>query len=264
MKKGNRFVAILLAAMLATGSMQMYAFAGEAATSSEAIENAVAYEDAEPEAVSDTAANQDFEANTGEPSAEEDPSTAEKEDVNFTEDSSNADNETATSGSTETAAEEISEEFLTSFTITLEGNGGVFVNEWDDILKEEVASSEVLNRVLPAGDAVTSFPVYAQENQEVAFLGWSLERDGDLITQGYEEYVPTEDCVLFAVWEITESTETDEEEVLEPDMDISEEPALPEADVEESTFNENTGDEGYEDADGEAADSEQPDSSGEL
>ena len=112
MKKVNRLVAILLAAILTTGSLQTYAFAGETAApeKEEAIENVAAYEDAEPEAVSETAAGEDFEANAEETSAEEDSSMAEEDNENSTEESFNAGNDVTTSGATEIPAEDFSEE----------------------------------------------------------------------------------------------------------------------------------------------------------
>ena len=119
----------------------------------------------------------------------------------------------------ETAAEKVKEEdtvtspadaaaAIISYTVTLDANGGHFTNEWDDVLGEYFERTEILNKVIPAGETVSTFPVYEQENNNAVFLGWSLERDGQLITQqegelaeqNQKEYAPVENCVLYAIW----------------------------------------------------------------
>ena len=56
-----------------------------------------------------------------------------------------------------------------------------------------------------AGEAVAVFPVNRQGDTELEFAGWSLEKDGELISREFEEYVPTEDCILYAVWKSEEN-----------------------------------------------------------
>ena len=113
--------------------------------------------------------------------------------------------------SEESASEEMSdvpeEEVAEYYTVTLDANGGCFANEWDDVLGETVESAEVLNKNIPIGEAVVDFPVREQENAIITFMGWSLERDGERVSQGYEEYAPVENCVLYAVWQVEETTD---------------------------------------------------------
>ena len=116
-------------------------------------------------------------------------------------------------------------ESVAAHTVTLDANGGFFVNEWDDALRQSQESAEIITKVLPAGTALTSFPkrgqftLIDQEGQEqvfeedpsITFAGWSLEPDGELISQGYEEYIPGEDCTLYAVWKPAEDNPSDYE-----------------------------------------------------
>ena len=104
----------------------------------------------------------------------------------------------------------------TSYTVTLDANGGYFENEWDDVLGEQAERAEVLNKVIPAGGIVSVMPVCGQGDRTAAFLGWSLERDGKIVwpvqeetvEQGQDEgirqeqagYTPEDSCVLYAVW----------------------------------------------------------------
>ena len=108
----------------------------------------------------------------------------------------------------ETAAEETADEEPATYAVTLDANGGYFVNEWDDVLGKEVQSTEVLNKNIPIGEAVVSFPVKEQENAVVTFMGWSLERDGEIVSQADAEYIPVDNCVLYAVWQVEETTDT--------------------------------------------------------
>ena len=95
------------------------------------------------------------------------------------------------------------EEAITTYAVTLDANGGYFFNEWDDVLGEYIESTEILNNQIPVGGTVTSSPVFEtddQQTQTMTFLGWSLERDGELVSQEDEEYIPVDNCVLYAVW----------------------------------------------------------------
>ena len=92
-----------------------------------------------------------------------------------------------------------------AFTVTLDANGGCFENEQDDILQEFFETAEVISKVVSAGEAVAVFPVNRQGDTELQFAGWSLEKDGELISREFEEYVPTEDCILYAVWKSEEN-----------------------------------------------------------
>ena len=121
-------------------------------------------------------------------------------------------------GSEEVSAEEYSEdevaqeeEAVTSYTVTLDANGGYFSNEWDDKLGETVEMTDLLTKAIPVGGVVSTYPVKEQDNAVVPFLGWSFERGGELVSQGYEEYIPVDNCVLYAVWQ-TDETVADSEE----------------------------------------------------
>ena len=116
-------------------------------------------------------------------------------------------------------------ESVAAHTVTLDANGGFFVNEWDDAFRQSQESAEIITKVLPAGTALTSFPKRGQftlidpegqeqvfeEDPSITFAGWSLEPDGELISQGYEEYIPGEDCTLYAVWKPAEDNPSDYE-----------------------------------------------------
>ena len=104
------------------------------------------------------------------------------------------------------------EEAVESYTVTLDANGGHFVNEWDDVLNEKLEETEILNKVIPVGGTVSIYPVYEQEDMEVTFVGWSLERDGEIVSREEEEFAPVEDCVLYAVWEYENNNDKELEE----------------------------------------------------
>lgn len=112
---------------------------------------------------------------------------------------------------TETVSEAAEDGVSASFTVTLDANGGCFENEQDDLLQEFFESAEVISKVINAGEAVAVFPVNRQGDAELQFAGWSLEKDGELLSREFEEYVPTEDCVLYAVWESAEGSESGDE-----------------------------------------------------
>ena len=40
----------------------------------------------------------------------------------------------------------------------------------------------------------------------------ALQRDGELVSQGDEEYIPVDNCVLYAVWQADEIVAESEEE----------------------------------------------------
>lgn len=114
------------------------------------------------------------------------------------------------------ATEEVTDaEAVTSYTVTLDANGGYFENEWDDVLGQYIEQAEVVNKHIPVGEHVSSYPVYKQRDAVTMFLGWSLERDGEIVWQkkeavdqslkeiaGIQElegYTPMDNCVLCPV-----------------------------------------------------------------
>ena len=100
-------------------------------------------------------------------------------------------------------AEEASVQY---YTITLDANGGYFENEWDDSIGDYAQQAEVVVKQIPVDGTVAAFPVANdQDGQTMVFTGWSLERDGELITMGDEEYAPVDNCVLYAVWKAAEA-----------------------------------------------------------
>ncbi len=138
---------------------------------------------------------------------------------------------------------------VVTYTVTLDANGGYFEDAWDDVLEEHVDRAEVITKVVPAGDSIEIFPKSSQDNQSLVFQGWSLERDGDLIAQEYEKFIPEEDCTLYAVWgwetelveDIVENTEeTLEENPREPvDVDLMDQDESKEGSKEEQVSEEN-------------------------
>ena len=108
------------------------------------------------------------------------------------------------------------------YTVILDANGGCFENEWDDVLGETVESTKVLNKNVPIGEAVDTFPVSDQENSVVTFLGWSLERDGEIVSQ---EFVPVENCILYAVWSVEKYSDVNDEELESSTEDVTVEDA---------------------------------------
>ena len=108
------------------------------------------------------------------------------------------------------------------YTVTLDANGGYFENEWDDALGETVEQAEVVEKHIPVGGNIEAVPVFTETDQDgqliqnMVFAGWSLERDGELITMGDEGYVPVDNCVLYAVWQ---NEDEESEEALPEDSD---------------------------------------------
>jgi len=113
----------------------------------------------------------------------------------------NISEELATIG--ETAEEVLSEEAEEAqyYTVTLDANGGYFENEWDDSIGDYIERAEVVEKQIPVGGTIAAFPVFIDpDGQTMIFAGWSLERDGELVSQAEEKYVPVDNCVLYAVW----------------------------------------------------------------
>ena len=149
----------------------------------------------------------------------------------------------------DTSGEDDADDAEIIYTVTLDANGGYFEDAWDDVLEEHVDRAEVITKVVPAGDSIEIFPKSSQDNQSLVFQGWSLERDGDLIAQEYEKFIPEEDCTLYAVWgwetelveDIVENTEeTLEENPREPvDVDLMDQDESKEGSKEEQVSEEN-------------------------
>ena len=122
--------------------------------------------------------------------------------------------------SVESYPEEVTaEEEAQYYTVTLDANGGYFENEWDDAIGDYSQQAEVVEKHIPVDGTVTAFPVYKTESdgQTMVFVGWSLEPNGVLVSPAEEEYIPVDNCVLYAVWK-TEDTflgETAEQEYAE-------------------------------------------------
>ena len=108
------------------------------------------------------------------------------------------------------------EEAVTSYTVTLDANGGYFANEWDDSIGDYAQKAEVISKLVPVDGTVAAIPVFTDpDGQAMLFAGWSLERDGELVVQAEEEYIPVDNCVLYAVWRAEDAAlvETEEQEV---------------------------------------------------
>ena len=120
---------------------------------------------------------------------------------------------------------DVSEESnVEEYTVTLDANGGYFANEWDDAVGDYVERAEVIEKKIPVDGAVAVVPVYMEpDGQTMLFAGWSLEQGGELVSEAGEEYIPGENCVLYAVWQVEET-----EEIEGPET------ALPETNAEES------------------------------
>ena len=119
----------------------------------------------------------------------------------------------------ESLSEAASAEEAQYFTVTLDANGGYFENEWDDAIGDYARQAEVVEKHIPVDGTVASFPVFTdQDGQTMLFAGWSLERNGELITTGDEVYSPVDNCTLYAAWQAVEPEnaalgETGEQEV---------------------------------------------------
>ena len=119
----------------------------------------------------------------------------------------------------ESLSEAASAEEAQYFTVILDANGGYFENEWDDAIGDYARQAEVVEKHIPVDGTVASFPVFTdQDGQTMLFAGWSLERNGELITTGDEVYSPVDNCTLYAAWQAVEPEnaalgETGEQEV---------------------------------------------------
>ena len=184
----SRILAVMLAGTLAVGSVSVSAFGAEDAGSTVAAAEEFSVEEATEESMAEASSAEtvDEEVMTESSSAE----VVDGEGVSESPDAAFAD----TSG---IAAEEAA---VASYTVTLDANGGYFVNEWDDVLNETLEKTEVLNKIVPVGGTVPTIPLNDQEGITATFLGWSLERDGEILPQEQEGYAPVGDCVLYAMW----------------------------------------------------------------
>ena len=221
-KLTKRLTAMLLSGMLAITSVSGSVFASEidfdpGQTSEVAVEEAATEEvDAAEEESMDAAEEESMDGAAEEglvEAVEESETTAVPEEASVDaveEESTDAAEEESLDSTAEEAVETSTdaswEKVVEYYTVTLDANGGYFENEWDDVLRETVESTEVLNKNVTIGEVVDTFPVREQENEVVTFLGWSLERDGEIVSQ---EFVPAENCILYAAWEIEEYSDTD-------------------------------------------------------
>lgn len=178
----GRLLAVFLAGTLAMGSIGVPVSAAEGTGAAPGIEK----EETVAERSADGAVEQASPVETGTDAVE---GTAQSDYVDAEADSDTESHDNTTA-----------DEPATSFTITLDANGGYFFNEWDDVLGVLLEKTETLNKIIPVGESVTICPVNEQEGVSATFAGWSLEQDGDLVSQGQEEYTPVESCVLYAVW----------------------------------------------------------------
>ena len=115
--------------------------------------------------------------------------------------------------------EEAAEQY---YTVTLDANGGYFENEWDDAIGEIVEQAEVISKQISVGGTVAASPVFTNlDGQSMVFAGWSLERDGELVSQAEEEYTPLDNCVLYAVWDAEDSSvgDIESQEIAEENTD---------------------------------------------
>ncbi len=195
---------------------------GDSAYSSEGLDDIDAVDGASESGAADTAESEisdeaateavaydTFEKDVAEETETEDSFVTDNGDGNV-DDASFASNEGSTETATEDTADTVLPETVSSYIVTLDANGGYFENEWDDLLNESLESAEVINKAIPVGETVTTFPVYEipgqdSQTQGMTFAGWSLERDGELVSRVFEEYSPVSDCVLYAVWTAKES-----------------------------------------------------------
>ena len=197
----KKLTAFLLSGMMAIGSVSGSVFAAETKvfqTKTSEISEAF------PEEVSDNA-----EASAG---PENMSMTVLGVDENTTTASENSTVEEAEENRSEDlniALEEVENPMedneTVSCKVTLDANGGYFVNEWDDVLNEVIDETDILNKIIPAGDIVTTVPVI-DESIPMIFMGWSLERNGEILSQEMERHSLSEDCILYAVWEYEHSS----------------------------------------------------------
>ena len=100
----------------------------------------------------------------------------------------------------------VEEEAATAYTVILDANGGYFANEWDDSIGGYVEQAEVISKQIPAYGTVAAVPVFTDpDGRTMIFAGWSLERNGELVSAGDEQYTPVADCTLYASWQQEET-----------------------------------------------------------
>ena len=224
----SRMLAVLLAGTLAVGSVSVSAFGAEDAGSTVAAAEEFSVEEATEGGVAEpsSAETVDEEVMTESSSAEEadgevmaETSSAEAVGGEAMSETSSAE-EVAEGGVTElpdaafadTSQIATEEAAVTSYTVTLDANGGYFEKEWDDSVGDYVEQAEVVVKQIPVGGTVTAFPTRSEQNgQSMVFAGWSLERDGELVSTEVEEYTPVESCGLYAAWKAEEACEKTEE-----------------------------------------------------
>ncbi|MDO5137436.1 MAG: leucine-rich repeat protein [Oscillospiraceae bacterium] len=177
-KLTKRITAMILAGMLVIGAVPGSVFAA----------------DANPGQTSEYAEELFTEEEAAEESSEAADAGAEMAEEEVAE---------ASEGNVADTSEEAAVQY---YTVTLDANGGYFENEWDDSTGEIVEQAEVVEKHVPVDGTVATFPVFKDLNgQTMVFAGWSLERDGELVITGDEEYAPVDNCVLYAVWAAAEA-----------------------------------------------------------
>ena len=222
----KRITAMLLAGMLVIGSVPGSVFAAstdvDTGQTSEIAEEVYDEESSEaPEAsgdMSQVGETSEGPVGAGETTQVEETSEApagegEMAEIEETSEAPVAVGETAESGDTSEAPLAEEEATVQYYTVTLDANGGYFENEWDDSIGDYTQQAEVVEKQVPVDGTVAAFPVHKTEadGQTMLFAGWSLERDGELVSQEEEEYTPVDNCVLYAVWEVDDCSAADEE-----------------------------------------------------
>ena len=100
-----------------------------------------------------------------------------------------------------------------TYMVTLDANGGVFYDQWDDSLGGSLERAEVLTKIVPVGESVEVFPPVQEsvgEGQSAfVFAGWSFSREGEAEIPEGEAFVPDTDCSLYAVWQTAEAAEVE-------------------------------------------------------
>ena len=193
----KRMLAVMLSGTLMVGNLSVSAFAAENVVDFGTTSEVVIEEKAE-KSVEEGGLETDFadtgyiteEASTSETSSEitgEDPAIAPADEEN---------------------------DPVASYTVTLDANGGYFDNEWDDVLGEYVEKTEIVKKIIPVGEQVNIIPLKVQMNTAATFLGWSLERYGEIVNQVNEPFYPDNDCTLFAIWsEESEDIESEQSDL---------------------------------------------------
>ena len=219
----SRMLAVMLAGTLAVGSLSVTTFGAESAESTVAAAEEFSFYEATENSMTEATTSEvaDEEVMTESSSAE----TVDEEVMSETSGVEEASDESVTElpdgtfvDTTQIPAEEAA---VTSYTITLDANGGYFINEWDDSIGDYVEQAEVVVKQIPVGGTVNVVPVNEQEDVIATFLGWSLERDGEIVwekkeaveqsleeiseMQELEGYLPVDNCILYAGWSYEDS-----------------------------------------------------------